>query len=275
MTVETSLPIHNRMTIIKKLEMLMENKCSLEATVGRNERLLTSIVGINVEESTLMLAYGGSETLNRKMITQPQVEFNAVFRNIHASFTGVAIKKITYKGKTAFSMYIPGSLYWCNRRRHLRMQIPESNADACFCEIVLSVPTRDTHEEYRQNYEAVTNKIRTKLLKKMEAERKRASNEAGAQEILINLVRLKLHDISQSGCAILNHDEEYSYFLKPETVYENCKITTPSNSKITVSLKIVSKRNITLNDESDNADTLNELVGAQFLKVEHQEKCLD
>lgn len=247
--------IQERKAIIEKLTLLKEKKCPIKAKLGRNESLMTAIIEINVEDAVLMLAYNETEPLNKKMIALPYVEFNAVFQDIHVAFTGV-VKKVTYKGKPVFMIYIPGTLNWCNRRRHSRLKVPVADS-ACFCEIVLERPAQNASEEYRQNYNCVTDKIRTQLLK----------NSQSNEEILINLLRLDLYDISQSGCAILNHDEAFSYFLTPERTYENCKIVMPNKNELLVSFKVVSKRNIKLQESSAMAN-FNELVGVKFLKVE-------
>lgn len=248
--------IQERRAIINKLTILQEKKCPIKAKLSRNESLMTGIVGINIEEGTVMLAYNEAEPLNKKIITLPYVEFNAVFQDIHVAFTGV-VKKVTYKGKSVFMIYIPGTLHWCNRRKHSRLKVPSENSTACFCEIVLEKPAQNASEEYRLHYNTVTNKIRTQLLE----------NPQSTKEILINLLRLDLYDISQSGCAILNHDEAYSFFLTPERTYENCKIVMPNKNELLVSFQVVSKRNIKF--QENNAMTrFNELVGVKFLKVE-------
>jgi|GEM_PF-1224625 len=248
--------IQERKAIINKLKILQEKKCPIKAKLNRNESLVTAIVGINVEEGTLMLAYNETEPLNKKMITLPYVEFSAILQDIHVAFSGV-VKKITYKGKHVFMIYIPGTLHWCNRRKHSRLKVVNTDSTACFCEIVLERPAQNASEEYRWHYNIATDKIRTELLK----------NTSPSKEILINLLRLDLYDISQSGCAILNYDEAYSYFLTPERMYENCKIVMPNQNELLVSFQVVSKRNIKL-QESNAMTKFNELVGVKFLKIE-------
>jgi c-di-GMP-binding flagellar brake protein YcgR len=247
--------IQERKAIINKLTILQEKKCPIKAKLSRSESLTTSIIGINVEEGTLMLAYNEAEPLNKKMIVLPQIEFSAVFQDIHVAFTGV-VRKVTCNGKSVFMIYIPGTLNWCNRRKHSRLKVPVADS-VCFCEIVLETPAKNASEEYRQHYNTVTDKIRTQLLK----------NPQSTKEILINLLRLDLYDISQSGCAILNHDEAYSFFLTPERTYENCKIVMPNKNELLVSFQVVSKRNIKF-QENNTMTRFNELVGVKFLKVE-------
>jgi len=55
--------IQERKAIINKLKILQEKKCPIKAKLNRNESLVTAIVGINVEEGTLMLAYNETEPI--------------------------------------------------------------------------------------------------------------------------------------------------------------------------------------------------------------------
>lgn len=68
---------------------------------------------------------------------------------------------------------------------------------------------------------------------------------------------------------MLNCDEELSYFLTPHTIYENCKIVTPTQDEINVSFKIMSKRRMEANEITKDYP-FNELIGVEFLKIERQ-----
>lgn len=70
-----------------------------------------------------------------------------------------------------------------------------------------------------------------------------------------------------AGCSMVNHDEEFSYFLMPDTVYENCKIISTGQEKVTISFKIMSKRSL----EAYGEHKFNELIGIQFLAIEHHQ----
>lgn len=258
--------IHDRLLIINKLSILLENKCPIKARLGKNDSLLTYIMEINVKDGILILSYGDSDEMNKKITSMPYIEFNAIFRSIFVTFTGGTVKKITYKGNPVFLMYIPSVLHWCNRRQHNRMKIPMDGSS--FCEIVLSNPAQDTNEEYRQNYVIATTKIRNKLLEKLKLEQEKPPHMRQKQEILINLIQLGLYDVSQAGCSVLNDDETYSYFLTPDTVYENCRIVMPNNNEITTSFKIVSKRHFKPSANDEDLTEFKELVGIKFLKIE-------
>jgi c-di-GMP-binding flagellar brake protein YcgR len=251
-----------RGVVIEKLSILFEHKCVLTADLGKGESLFVMIADINLENSTLILRQvkdvppilNGStlEQLNKKMLIAPRVEFSTVFRDVQAAFIGSSIKKITYKGKHAFQMYIPSSLNWHNRRKYSRKKIPV--AKSSFCEIVLPIPKSDATDEYKQNYATAIEKIKFNLSRKKNA---------------INLICLELYDVSLAGCSLLNHDKEFSYFLTPNTIYEHCKIIMPDGSEINVSFEIMMKRTIESDesDEPDRVETLNELVGIRFLGI--------
>jgi hypothetical protein len=259
--------LDQREIVIEKLSILLEDKCVFNADLGKGESLPLIIVAINIESSTLVLkqtkdtptVLNGStvEDLKKKMVTMPRVEFSAVFHNVQASFSGVSIKKITYKGNYAFQMYIPSSLHWHNRRRYGRRKIPI--AKSSFCEIALPVPGNDATAEYKKNYTAAIDKAKHSL-----SSRKNAPD----------LIYLELYDVSLAGCSLLNHDEEFSHFLTPHTIYENSKIIMPDGSELPVSFEIMTKRIIEFDEsdesnESDDSGIMNELVGIKFLDIKH------
>lgn len=258
--------LDKREMVIKKLAILIDHKCVLNADLGKGEILPVTIVAINLENSILILnetknvppILNGStlEQLQKKMITVPRVEFSTVLNDVQAAFTVESVKKIIYKGNHAFQVYIPGSLHWQNRRKHYRKKIPIANSS--FCEIVLTVPASDAPLDYKQHYESATTKIRDNLTKQ-----KWDSVATIPKEQSINLIRLNLYDVSLSGCSMLNRDEEFSYFLNKHAVYENCKIVMPNNNEIRVSFEIMMRRRI----EFDDVEAFNELVGIRFLDI--------
>ncbi|MDD5227645.1 MAG: flagellar brake protein [Methylococcales bacterium] len=248
-----------REMVIEKLSLLVEHKCVLSADLGKGESLPIIIVAINLESSILILRQArdippilnGStvEQLNKKIVTMPRVEFSTVFCDVQVAFSGVSIKKVTHKGNYAFQMYIPSLLHWHNRRRYDRKKIPI--AKSSFCEMVLPIPKSDATDEYKQNYVTAIDKVKNNLTSKNNA---------------INSICLELYDVSLAGCSLLNHDEEFSYFLTPRTTYENSKIIMPDDNEISVSFEIMSKRVIEF-DESDDVDVFNELIGIKFLDI--------
>jgi hypothetical protein len=255
--------------IIDKLSMLAKHKCTLNVDLKNGvENATTTIVAVNHNDNRIILNHAividdydnmpclnfeAAELINKKIITAPRVEFSTLFRDIQVAFTAKLVKKIIYEDCNAFVMDIPTSLNWQNRRKHYRKKIPV--VDSSFCEIILSQPKKNATEEYKENYRVATEQIKRKLLFEN-------SGTKIADEIASRLIRLSLYDVSLSGCSMLNYDKEFSYFLTPQTIYENCKIIMPDGNEISVSFEIMAIRDF----ESPDGE-FNELVGIKFLGI--------
>jgi hypothetical protein len=141
-----------------------------------------------------------------------------------------------------------------DRRKFQRSTIPSTNSS--FCEILLAEPKDDSSPEYRHNYSLAIDKA------------KRNSSRYWHNSKEINFVAFRLRDICMGGCSIVNHDEEFSYFLQPDTVYENCKIIVTGQEKMIISFKIMAKRCL----EPYGVHKFNELIGIKFIDVKHHQQ---
>lgn len=138
-----------------------------------------------------------------------------------------------------------------DRRKFRRMKIPTVNAS--FCEILLPPPEEDSPEEYKKHYELAMDKA------------KRNNSRYHQNVTTVNLISFRLYDVSMAGCSMLNHDEEFSYFLTPDKIYNDCKIITSDREEITVTFKIMTKRHIENNDNHK----FSELIGLRFIDIKH------
>jgi c-di-GMP-binding flagellar brake protein YcgR len=289
---DDSAMIHNKAMIISNLSMLVKHKCMISANLGGKESLLTAIVAINHKEGTMILDYGASEHLNKKLLSTPHVKFSTGFNGIQVAFTGDKITKMKYEGSDAFLVSIPSSLYWFNRREYYRVNTPIMNPSSC--EIALKEPTEDSSTEYQQAYTLAMNVIKedlmaklqeelvaeqqaflkayskmsveSKIKAKMERQKLEAEREANPpqpEERLLNLICLNLHDISLSGFSITNHKEEFSSFLTKGTVYENTMLVMPDFGEVPISFEIMMKRHI----EAHKVGEFAELIGVKFLNM--------
>lgn len=112
--------------------MLVKNKCLLSARFGAdNESYITTLLSVNEGNNTVVLDYGPKEDLNQRILNAGKVTFDTEYKGIKVSFAGVALKKITDKGDSAFSMPIPKSLYWMQRREYYRVKSPLSKSSYC------------------------------------------------------------------------------------------------------------------------------------------------
>ena len=132
----SSFSIQNPKQISRHLSVLLKNKCLLIARFGaHNESYITTLLCINEETNTVILDYGPQETLNQQFLKASKIDFDTDFSGIAVSFAGNALKKTTYKGEPAFSMPLPSSFFWRERREYYRVKSPLSKSS--YCQLVL------------------------------------------------------------------------------------------------------------------------------------------
>jgi c-di-GMP-binding flagellar brake protein YcgR len=128
----SSFSIQNTKQIISHLSLLVKNKCLLSARFGaNNESYITTLLSVNEGNNTVVLDYGPKEDLNQRILNAGKVSFDTDYNGIKVSFAGTELKKITHKGDSAFSMSIPKSLYWMQRREYYRVKSPLSKPSYC------------------------------------------------------------------------------------------------------------------------------------------------
>ena len=86
---DDSAMLHNRAMIINNLSMLVKHKCMIGANLGGKDSLLTAIIAINHKEGTLVLDYGASDFLNKKL---KEVYFD-FFKRLFGGFGKISFKK--------------------------------------------------------------------------------------------------------------------------------------------------------------------------------------
>jgi len=288
---EDSSILHNRAMIVNNLSMLDQ----ITADLGGGESISVSIIAINYKEGTLILDYGSLDYFNKKLVSTPYVKFSTRFNGIKVAFTGDKISLVKYEGNPAFSMPIPSSLLWYNRRDCYRVNTPITNPS--ICEIALVAPKEDSAEEYTEAYNNAISLIKEQLPAKIEKEllaRKEAfirayekmtltnkikarleqkNSAAYADDLekrLSNLIHLNLHDISLTGFSMKNEDRAFSYFLMPETIYENCTLVMPDHDNVNISFQIVTKSPMI----GFKRGTFSELVGVKFRELKPMEESI-
>jgi len=128
----SSFSIQNPKQIVSHLSLLVKNKCLLSARFGaNNESYITTLLSVNEGNNTVVLDYGPKEDLNQRILNAGKVSFDTDYNGIKVSFAGTELKKIAHKGDSAFSMSIPKSLYWMQRREYYRVKSPLSKPSYC------------------------------------------------------------------------------------------------------------------------------------------------
>lgn len=289
---DDSAMLHNKAMIINNLSLLVKNKCMISAGLGGKESALTAIIAVNHKENTLILDYGSSEHLNKRLLAHSHVKFSTVFNGIQVAFTADKVIKIKYQKEDAFQIPIPNSLYWYNRREYYRVNVPIMNPG--ICEITLKEPTEEASLEQKQAYKNATGLIREGLMAQIQAdlvaeqqefikaygkmsvenkikakmerqklEEERAANPPQPEERLLNLICLNLHDISLSGFSMKNFHEEFSFFFTRGIIYENVNLVMPGFGTVEVGFEIMMKRQI----ETHKVGEFAELIGVKFLAM--------
>jgi c-di-GMP-binding flagellar brake protein YcgR len=291
MSDDDSAMLRNRAMIVNNLAMLVKNKCNVSASLGGKETLLTVLIAINHKEGTIVLDYGSSAYLNKKLLAVKNPKFNTVFNGIQVAFHVDQVTIGKFKGADCFMIDIPDSLYWYNRREYYRVDTPTLNP--AYIEIEIAEPEEDAKLEYKEAYALATAKIQQKLLaaiqeeiaeeqqawqrayqkmtidSKIKAKRERAifeeereANPVVPDPKLARIIRLNLSDISMSGCKLINSDPEFSYFLQEQTIFDDRPFVMP-HVTVDVSFKVLSVRL----GVAFRAEDFEELVGVAFLDI--------
>jgi c-di-GMP-binding flagellar brake protein YcgR len=263
----------------------------VSASLGGKETLLTVLIAINHKEGTIVLDYGSSAYLNKKLLAVKNPKFNTVFNGIQVAFHVDQVTIGKFKGADCFMIDIPDSLYWYNRREYYRVDTPTLNP--AYIEIEIAEPEEDAKLEYKEAYALATAKIQQKLLaaiqeeiaeeqqawqrayqkmtidSKIKAKRERAifeeereANPVVPDPKLARIIRLNLSDISMSGCKLINSDPEFSYFLQEQTIFDDRPFVMP-HVTVDVSFKVLSVRL----GVAFRAEDFEELVGVAFLDI--------
>ena len=288
--------IHSYQMMVNNFSLLVKNKCMIIAELGGKDTLLTGIIAVDHKAGTLILDYGASDFLNKKLVNTPRVKFKTVFNGIQVAFTcDEKASRVTYKGSNAFSMPIPSSLYWYNRRAYYRMVAP-AVMNPSSCVIRLQPPTEDSRPAYVEAYKVATNAIRQKMVDKIREdaqtereefaklfakmsienkikakiarklfEEELEQNPTIPDENEVNAMWLQLFDISISGFSMLNTNEEFTGFLQAATEYgeDVCSMVLPGQGEVDVPIQIMSNREI----ERLKTGEMTEQVGVKFLDM--------
>jgi len=128
----SSFTIQNPKQVVNHLSLLLKSKCLLSARFGENnESYITTLLGIDEASNSIILDYGPKEDLNQRVLHAGKITFDTEYNGIKVSFTGAGLKKVAYKKEPAFTMAIPTSLYWMQRREYYRVKSPLSKPSYC------------------------------------------------------------------------------------------------------------------------------------------------
>lgn len=132
MSEASSYSINNSRQIIQNLTILIKNKCLLSVRFGEGKAFfLTAILEIDKANKAIIFDYGSKDALNQQLLKADRIIFEADFSGIKVSFKGNMLTQALYNGQPAFTMPIPESIFWMQRREFFRIKSPRSKGSYC------------------------------------------------------------------------------------------------------------------------------------------------
>ncbi len=132
MSEASSFLIYNPRLIIQNLSILIKNRCLLSVRFGEgNAFFLTAILEIDKASNAIIFDYGPQDNIDQQLLQATRITFEANFSGVKSSFKGSMVKQILYNGELAFTMPIPESIFWMQRREFFRITSPRSKDSYC------------------------------------------------------------------------------------------------------------------------------------------------
>lgn len=132
MSDDSSFTIYNRRQIIYNLAILVKNKCLVSVRFDEGKAFfLTAIINVDEANNAIVFDCGPKEELNQQLLNSPKVIFQADFSGIKCSFRTDTPKEIQYGGDTAFTVPVPESMFWMQRREYFRIKSPRAKGSYC------------------------------------------------------------------------------------------------------------------------------------------------
>lgn len=128
---DPSYTISDSKDIIRNLTLVWKNKCLLTANFGVHESFITTIINVDAKKNSLVLDYGPKEYLNKKLLSSPNVTFEAEFSGIKTIIPGNKVSKGHEDEQAVFQLPIPETIIWQQRRKFYRVHSPLFNPASC------------------------------------------------------------------------------------------------------------------------------------------------
>jgi len=137
--------VKNPKKILTYLKVLSAERCLISAGFGEENKdtFLTAIMDINEKDQTITIDCGPREYLNKRLLNSAVIKCTAEYKGIKVLFEGRKIKKAGTVGTPAFSISIPSSIYWIQRRQFYRIKSPLSKKSYC----AISFKNKETEEK--------------------------------------------------------------------------------------------------------------------------------
>lgn len=123
----------NRREIIFYLHQLINDSERVSVIFdGGNDTLLTVLLDIDEAEDLLVFDWGGSQAVNRKLLTSERNLFVCAPHGVKNQFITGPIHETTYKKRPAFATRLPDHYTRLQRREFFRLVLPLTRRPLCF-----------------------------------------------------------------------------------------------------------------------------------------------
>lgn len=112
-----------------------------------NEALLTMAIALNEETGVLILDWGGSETVNRRLLQSPRATFVANPLGVRNLFQVGRVWETEYRGRPAFATEVPKKYVRLQRREFFRLTLPVTRRLKCVLSALDAGATKEWHLE--------------------------------------------------------------------------------------------------------------------------------
>jgi len=127
--------LHGRSEIIQKLRQLSKKNTLMSVHFDGNT-MLTTIIDILPEKNLLVLDYGASEIMNKKLIQADKAVIKTDYDGIVSQFTVHKVQKARLRGSQTLACALPDKVLWVQRRESYRVKVPLS--EKVICELTFS-----------------------------------------------------------------------------------------------------------------------------------------
>jgi c-di-GMP-binding flagellar brake protein YcgR len=231
METESNYLIANPKLVLDKLNSLIKNRCIVSAFFGDPEiSFMTSIISIEPKKKIIELDCAQDEKLNTQLLNSAKVQFRTEIDGIKVSFAGKNIKQTKSNGEKVFTMPLPESVFWMQRRQYYRVKIPSAHTH-CYCEVLLQIET----------------------------------DVDGEIIMMPHISRFKLEDLSITGLAYHNTTPAFANLMRPSMQYTNSilRLHDDNDTEIRFSFEIINVNKI----RSSGGGIIAQRVGCKFTEL--------
>ncbi len=124
--------IESRKEIAFILKAIMQKGERVTAHFNQgSDLILTTLLDVDLDSNRVVLDYGASETLNRKVQDARKIIFITAQDKVRIQFTVPHVQKISWEGEPALQISLPDSLVKLQRREYFRLSTPISKPLSC------------------------------------------------------------------------------------------------------------------------------------------------